>query len=124
MNLFLVIIGSISLALGVIGIFLPLLPTTPFLLLTAACYARGNQRFYKWLMKHPLFGEYIRHFRSEDGIPTAVKVRVIGILWLTIGCSAYLLRTNLMAVKILLVCATVITLFLLYIGRRKKNGNC
>ena len=60
-----IILGSISLALGILGIFLPLLPTTPFLLLTAALYFKGSPRLYNWLLNHRHFGPYIRNFREN-----------------------------------------------------------
>ncbi|MDR2840025.1 MAG: YbaN family protein, partial [Paludibacter sp.] len=58
MKLLFIILGLISLALGIIGIFLPLLPTTPFLLLSAALFARGSQRLYNWLINHRVLGSY------------------------------------------------------------------
>ena len=74
MNLFLIFIGSISLLLGILGIFLPLLPTTPFLLLSAAAWVKASPRLYQWLISHRLFGEYIRNFREYRAIPLRVKI--------------------------------------------------
>lgn len=82
--------GIISLLIGIIGIVLPLLPTTPFLLLSAACFARSSDRFYRWLINHPWFGQYIQDYRSGRGIPLRVKLVTIGMLWLSIGGSVIL----------------------------------
>ena len=68
-----IILGTISLGLGILGIFLPLLPTTPFLLLTAALYFKGSPRLYQWLLNHKYFGTYIRNFRENKAIPLLVK---------------------------------------------------
>lgn len=76
-----IILGTISLLLGVIGIFLPLLPTTPFLLLTAFLYFHCSDRLYQWLISHPLLGEYIRMFREEKAIPLRAKVGSILLMW-------------------------------------------
>ncbi len=69
-------LGSLSLALGVIGIFLPLLPTTPFLLVAAFCYARGSPRLHAWLLNHPRFGRPIRDWEEDRVIRLRVKVLV------------------------------------------------
>ena len=71
--------------LGVAGIFLPLLPTTPFLLLAAWLFVRSSPRLYDWLMSHPRLGEYIRNFREERAIPLRVKIVSVSLIWLTIG---------------------------------------
>ena len=63
-----VIAGSICLLLGVIGIFLPLLPTTPFILLTAICWARGSTKFYDWLVSHRVFGKMVRDWESQSKV--------------------------------------------------------
>jgi uncharacterized protein len=60
-------VGTISLALGAIGIFLPILPTTPFLLLSAACYMRSSERMHKWLLSKRWFGAYIRNYQEAKG---------------------------------------------------------
>ena len=80
-----IILGSISLALGILGIFLPLLPTTPFLLLTAALYFKGSPRLYNWLLNHRHFGPYIRNFRENRAIPLQAKIVSVSLIWLTMG---------------------------------------
>ncbi len=83
-------IGWTSVALGVIGIFLPVLPTTPFLLLAAACFARSSRRFYEWLVNHPRLGPWIRDYLDGEGIPLKGKVYAIGLMWASIALSCYL----------------------------------
>jgi uncharacterized membrane protein YbaN (DUF454 family) len=80
----LIIIGSLSLGLGILGIFLPILPTTPFLLLSATCYFHGSERMYTWLMNHPRFGPYIRSFREDKSIPLRVKIVSVAMVWITL----------------------------------------
>jgi hypothetical protein len=70
----LIIAGTSFAGLGILGIFLPLLPTTPFLLLAAACYARSSERFYNWLLNNRWFGHYIRNYLEGKGVPLRVKV--------------------------------------------------
>lgn len=72
---------SISLGLGILGIFLPLLPTTPFLLLTAALYFKGSPRLYNWLLNHRHFGPYIRNFRENKAIPLRAKIISLVLMW-------------------------------------------
>ena len=102
--------GIISLALGVIGIVLPLLPTTPFLLLAAACFARGSKRLHNWLINHKLFGKYIRNYQEKKGIPLKVKVLAIAVLWATIGVSSYLFLSIWYIPLILVTIAILITI--------------
>lgn len=83
-------IGWLSVALGVIGIFLPVLPTTPFLLLAAACFMRSSRRFYHWLVEHPHLGPWIRDYLEGNGIPLKGKLYALGLMWLSIGFSCFL----------------------------------
>jgi hypothetical protein len=83
----LIAIGTLSVALGFLGIFLPVLPTTPFLLLAAACYIRSSERFYCWLINNRYCGKYIRDYREKKGIPLKLKIYVISLLWITILAS-------------------------------------
>ena len=79
-----VVLGTISLVLGIIGIFMPVLPTTPFLLLTAALYFRSSDRLYAWLMGHRYLGPYIKNFRENKAIPLNVKIVSVGMVWITL----------------------------------------
>ena len=76
-----IIVGSVSLILGIIGIFVPLLPTTPFLLLTAFFYTKGSQRSYNWLMNQPVLGKYIRDYRENKIIPLRAKIISLVLMW-------------------------------------------
>jgi len=80
-----VICGTICVGLAFLGIFLPILPTTPFLLLAAFCYGRGSEVFYHWLVDRSWVGGYIRNYREGRGIKIWHKVMTIALLWLTIG---------------------------------------
>ena len=79
--------GMLCVAVGVIGIFVPLLPTTSPLLLAAFCFARSSPRFYHWLLHNRVFGSYIKNYREGRGMPLRSKVVTLGLLWLTIGFS-------------------------------------
>jgi len=99
-------LGTFFVVLGIIGIFLPLLPTTPFLLLAAACYARGSRRFYDWLLNNRWFGDYIRNYREKKGIPLKIKVLSISFLWVTIGYST-LFIIDIPLVRIILILISI-----------------
>lgn len=84
MRYILTVLGLISLGLGILGAFLPVLPTTPLLLLSAALFLRGNRRLYDWLMNHPRLGVYISNFMKHKAIPLRVKVVAVSMLWITL----------------------------------------
>ena len=111
----LIIAGTIFLGFGIIGIFLPILPTTPFLLLSAACYARSSQRFYNWLMNNKWFGNYIKNYREGRGIPLKFKILTISLLWLTILTSIYFVINNFLIEMILIIIAIGVTIHILTI---------
>ena len=79
--------GTLCVALGILGMFLPLLPTTPFLLLAAACYARASGRFYNWLLNHRLFGPTILEWRRHRSIAWRTKITAIALMALTLASS-------------------------------------
>ncbi len=83
----LLVLGCVSLAVGVIGIFLPLIPTTGPLLLAALCFDRSSPRFHSWLMNNRYLGGYIRNYREGRGFPMMQKVCTIGLLWASITVS-------------------------------------
>lgn len=113
--------GTLCVALGLIGIVVPLLPTTPFLLLAAACYIRSSDRLYQWLHTNRLFGEYLRRYRDGEGIPLATKITAISVLWLSLGSSGWLFIPDRLAwVRFLLVAIGVaVTVHLLRIPTRR-----
>lgn len=119
---FLISCGSLSLGLGVIGIILPLLPTTPFLLLAAACYAKSSESLYHWLLENKYFGSYIKNYRAGKGIPLKVKITAVSVLWLSLSFTIYFI-IPLVAVKILLaLIGSYITWFILKQKTFKKHA--
>lgn len=81
------IAGTFFLCLGVVGIAVPLLPTTPFLLLAAACYLRGSDRMHKWMMTNKVFGRYLKNYAEGRGVSWRVKTGTVALLWSVIGLS-------------------------------------
>ena len=102
--------GTISLGLGILGIPLPLLPTTPFLLLSAYCYARSSRRFYYWLINHKVFGRHIHNYWEHRGITRRVKAGAISFLWLSMTLTAIFAMESLWLRLLLLVVAIAVTI--------------
>ena len=107
--------GTLFLIIGIIGIFIPLLPTTPFLLLAAACYIRGSKKFYNWLIKNKWLGEYIKNYQEGRGVPLNVKIITIIVLWLTIMISIIIFVSNFIIQIILFFIAIGVTIHILTI---------
>ena len=112
--------GTIFLGIGIVGIVLPLLPTTPFLLLAAACYLRGSERMHSWLINHKWFGDYIRNYQEGKGIPFKVKITAIVFLWVTISISAFLFMTWTWLRIILFIIAFLVSLHILSMKTLRK----
>ena len=111
--------GTLSTGLGIIGIFVPILPTTPFLLLAAACYMRSSERFYQWLINNRIFGVFVRNYIEGRGMPARTKVLTILLLWLTIGLTVAFGVEN-MVVRIVLICIAIgVTAHVALIKKRK-----
>ena len=108
----LIVFGTLFVGLGLVGIFLPVLPTTPFLLLAAVCYARSSQRFYDWLLNNRWFGEYIRNYREGKGVHLRHKVSALVLLWGTIGAAVLVWVHNGWVRALLLVIAVGVTIHL------------
>ena len=98
----LIVAGTLFVGLAILGIFLPVLPTTPFLLLAAACYTRSSQRFYCWLLNNRWFGVYIKNYRQKKGMPLKIKILTVVLLWLTILVSV-IFAVQSLAVRIILI---------------------
>jgi uncharacterized protein len=117
----LIVCGTVSVGLGTIGIFIPLLPTTVFYLLAAYCYARSSQKFYNWLITNRWFGEYIRNYREGRGIPLKQKIFSISLLWLTIGYSVWFVVSLWWVRLILLAIAIGVTIHLMMLKTFKPE---
>jgi len=87
LRVLLIVAGALSLGLGILGVFLPVLPTTPFLLLSAACWLQSSRRLYDWLLNTRFPGNYIRDWRAGRGLPRALKWSMLALLVITIGIS-------------------------------------
>jgi uncharacterized protein len=97
-------LGTAFLVLGVIGVVLPILPTTPFLLLAAACYARGSSRLYGWLLGNRTFGPLIRDWRAHRTIPRRARRNAIALLVVVLGLSVILfIETPVLRVVLVLI---------------------
>ncbi len=107
--------GTFFVVLGFLGILIPLLPTTPFLLLAAACYARGSRRFYDWLLNNRLFGKYIKDSIAGRAISFRTKVLSISLLWLTIGYSTLFVMPLFFGKIVLVFIAVTVTIHILKI---------
>ena len=83
------VVGLISLILGAIGIVLPVLPTTPFLLLSAACFAKSSKKFYNWLMNNRVFGTIIKNYKEGKGMPIKTKIFTLSTLWITMMITIF-----------------------------------
>ena len=110
--------GSIFLAAGLVGVAVPVLPTTPFLLLATACFLRGSERMHHWMLTNQWFGDYLRRYREGRGIPVRTKVGAIALLWVSIGVSATVFVASWMVRAVLLLVAVVVTVHIVMIGRR------
>jgi len=119
LRILLVTAGTVCVGLGIVGIFVPVLPTTPFLLLAAACYARGSQRFYGWLLNNKWFGSYIRNYLEKKGIPLRVKVVTVTLLWITIGSSVAFVVETFVLKLILVIIAIGVSIHILSIRTLK-----
>jgi uncharacterized membrane protein YbaN (DUF454 family) len=109
----LTLLGIISLSLGVIGAFVPVLPTTPFLLLAAALFLRGNRKLYDWLLNHPRMGTYITNFVKHKSIPLRVKVVSVATLWITLLYCAIFVAEHWALKALFIAIAIAVTIHIL-----------
>ena len=81
------VLGIISFCLGAIGIVIPGLPTTPFMILSSILFLRSSDRMYKWLINHPKFGKYVLDFKKGKGINLKIKIYAQSMMLLTVTLS-------------------------------------
>ena len=105
-------LGLLSTGLAVLGIFLPLLPTVPLLLLAAACFVRSSARLHRWLLDHPRLGPLVSGYLDGEGMPLRVKVSAILLIWISIPLSAWLVPLLWVSVLLILL-GLAITIFYL-----------
>lgn len=98
----LIILGWVSVVLATLGVVLPLLPTTPFLLLAAWCFARSSPRFHYWLLYRSWFGSYLRHWQEHRALPPGAKGKAVLVILITFAISLYFVP--LWWIRVLLLC--------------------
>ncbi|WP_213367769.1 YbaN family protein [Mesobacillus boroniphilus] len=112
-KVFLIIIGTLSITLGVIGIVVPLLPTTPLILLGAACYVKASDKLYRRLIRNKWLGGYIRDFREKNGITLKNKVLSLSLMWVSILVTILFLGINFWLAGVLIVIAVTVSAYIL-----------
>jgi len=115
--------GFISLILGIIGIAIPILPTTPFLLLASAAFAKSSERFNRWLLNNKILGAYIKNYREGKGLPLKVKIFTILLLWITILISMFFLMDFLWLQILLLFIALAVSIHIILIKPKNIESN-
>ena len=114
--------GMFSIAAGVVGIFLPVVPTVPFLLLAALCFSKSSERFHSWLIEHRQLGPLIRDFLSSGSIPLKAKLAALVTVWISFPVSAFLLVEIFWLKLLLMAAAGAVTLYLLYLPTAAPAG--
>jgi len=117
---FFIIVGTITIGIGVVGIIVPVLPTTPFLLLAAICYMRGSQRLYNALLCNRFIGSYVRDYLEGRGMSLKMKVWTLSLLWVAILCTAVLATDSLIIRIILAVVLVGVTIHVFLIRTAKR----
>jgi len=106
------IVGTLALALGVISAFLPVIPTTPLILLAAWCYIRSSDKFYERLISDKRFGKTIEDYHEGKGITKNTKIKAIGMMWLTISISSYFFITSIELIAFLYLIAITVSVYI------------
>lgn len=121
-KIILIILGTISLVVGIIGIVVPGLPTTTFLLIASACYVRSSEKLYSWLINHKIYGKFIKDYQQHKAITKNQKMISIVSMWLMISISI-LFFIDISWVKIvLLLCGITGTIIVLSIRTLSKQN--
>jgi len=113
-----IVIGFISLGLGAVGVILPVLPTTPFVLLAALCFSASNKKYYDWLRQNRVFGPYIENYHTKQGIRIRHKIASIVFLWTGLTISMFIVKT-VYIYAILGIVGVCVTIHLLLIKTKK-----
>ena len=119
MRIVLIIVGILSLALGIIGIFLPILPTVPFIVLAAACFSRGSKRMHDWLVRMPFAGKVIDDYEKGHGVSWKSKATALLMLWGGMTISTIALKPSLWVVVLLASVAIGSTIIIVRLPKQK-----
>jgi len=118
----LALLGLISLGLGIVGAFLPLLPTVPFVLLSAFLFARSSDRLHNWLITHKIFGQLIRDYHEDRGITIQGKIAAISMMWISNIISIAFIINNILWLQILMSIVTLsVTIYILQYKTKRKS---
>ena len=117
-KIILIAAGFVFVGLGALGIFLPLLPTTPFLVLAAFLFSKTSEKFHKWLLANRVFGPYLAHYESGTGVPKSLKIKTIALLWPSLLISGIIINAF-WAWVLLAVVGTCVTTHVVMIGTKK-----
>jgi len=120
-KIFLIFLGSLSLGVGIVGIFVPGLPTTVFLLGAAACYARSSDRMYDWMLEHRVFGKYIKNYRKHKAMPIKSKIIALTVMWAMILLSAGFLIENIIVKIIVIIAGLIGTIAILLVKTMRRS---
>lgn len=120
---FLIILGWLFISLGVIGIFLPLLPTTIFFILAAWCFSKSSDKFYNWLINHPRFGKFVRNYYDKRGMPARSKIIAITMMITTISLSAIFFTQSIIVRIILFFLALGISIYIISLNSIKEDAS-
>jgi uncharacterized membrane protein YbaN (DUF454 family) len=106
--------------IGAIGILLPILPTTIFLILASACFIKGSPKANEWLLKNKIFGAYLKNYQDKSGLTVKAKVASITFLWMMILTSAFIFTEELFIKLLLIVIAIGVTIHLVMVKSKKE----
>lgn len=120
-RLMLIAAGLICVGLGALGILLPGLPTTPFLLLAAYCFARSSEHFHGWLLNHRWFGSYVRNFESGRGMTRPAKATTLLVMWLSFGVTIVLFVPVVWGQASMFLLAVAVSVYILRLPTASKD---
>ena len=117
----LLVLGTLALGLGVVGLLLPVLPTTPFVLIALGCYVRSSERLYNWLRRHPRLGPSVRRYVETKALPLRVKIVSLVVAWAALGATALWLVDRLWVKGLLIAVALAKTVFMVRVPTLRQE---
>ncbi|MDO5713615.1 MAG: YbaN family protein [Tissierellia bacterium] len=120
MKLIFIILGFLFMGLGIIGIYLPLLPTTPFLLLAAACFGKGSDKFHNWFIKTSIYKKNLQPLVNKEGMDIKRKIRILGTITLLICISFYFMK-NIFGRTVLILVLIIHYIYIIFRVKTKRG---